>query len=87
MKIFTTKVASELLYSDEFRNSGCPDVFCIENISRTIEVQTSNDEIEEFSLDRCIEIDADMMADHIVDDLVDFLNQKRYLDSPIKDLK
>lgn len=87
MKTFTTKACADLLYSDDFRSNGCPDVFCIENISRTVEVQATDEEIQEFQTERCIEIDSDLMADHVVDELVDFLNQKRYLDLPIKDLK
>ena len=28
MQTYTTKVATDLLYADDFRSNGCPDVWC-----------------------------------------------------------
>jgi len=33
MQTFTTKGATDLLYADDYRSNGCPDVWCIQNES------------------------------------------------------
>jgi hypothetical protein len=84
MNTYTTKACADLLYSDDFRSNGCPDVFCIENVSRTVEVQATNDEIQEFQIERCIEVDSDLMADHVLNELIDFLLNKDYIAFKVK---
>jgi hypothetical protein len=39
MQTFTTKGATDLLYADDFRSNGCPDVWCIQNESGTVELE------------------------------------------------
>jgi hypothetical protein len=33
MQTFTTKGATDLLYADDYRSNGCPDIWCLQNES------------------------------------------------------
>jgi hypothetical protein len=46
MQIFTTKGATDLLYADDFRSNGCPEGWCLQNESGTIELETLTQEVE-----------------------------------------
>ena len=36
MQTYTTKRATDLLYADDFRSNGCPDIWCLQNESGTL---------------------------------------------------
>jgi hypothetical protein len=46
MQTFTTKGATDLLYADDFRSNGCPDVWCLLNESGTIELEATTEEVQ-----------------------------------------
>jgi len=39
MQTLMTKGATDLLYADDYRSNGCPDVWCLENESASIELE------------------------------------------------
>ena len=80
---FTTKEAGKLLYTDDSRSNGCPEVCFFENESRTFEIEATISEIEAFEQEKDIQIDSDVIPDALLDDLVEFLNVNRLLDKPI----
>ena len=45
---YTTKEAGRLLYSDDARSNGCPEVCVIENESKTFEVEATISEMDAF---------------------------------------
>jgi len=45
MQTFTTKGATDLLYADDYRSNGCPDVWCLLNESGTIELESTTDSV------------------------------------------
>ena len=87
MKTFTTIGATGLLYTDDFRNNGCPDVWCLQNESSTIELEALTCEVES-ALDVLeIEVESDVIPDHAMTDLIEHLNSARILDVPVSSKK
>lgn len=84
MITFTTKEAGKLLYSDDARSNGCPDVCFFENESKTFEVEATISEIEAFEQEMGVQVDSDVIPDSLLDSLVEFLNVNRLLDKPIR---
>ena len=80
---YTTKEAGRLLYSDEARSNGCPEVCVIENESKTFEVEATISEMEAFEQYIELDVDSDVIPDLLFDALVEFLNVTRLLDKPI----
>jgi len=39
MQTLTTKGATDLLYADYYSSNGCPDIWCLENESASIELE------------------------------------------------
>jgi hypothetical protein len=85
MTTYTTKSCTELLYSDDYRSNGNPDVVVVENESATVQVEATASEIEAFEASSSIPIDSDVLPDEVIDQLVEFLNLERFLDLPISD--
>ena len=63
MKTFTTKGYLDLPDEDEMRSNGCSDVVVLENESGTIQVQMTQDELEETG----IEVDSEVVTDELMD--------------------
>ena len=80
---YTTKEAGRLLYSDDARSNGCPEVCVIENESKTFEVEATISEMDAFEQEMEVQVDSDVIPDELLDSLVEFLNVKRLLDKPI----
>jgi hypothetical protein len=83
MQTFTTKGATDLLYADDFRSNGCPDVWALENESGTIELEALTEEVESAAEALEILIDSDVIADEVMTSLIEHLNSARVLDLPI----
>jgi hypothetical protein len=80
VKTFTTKGATDLLYADDFRSNGCPDVWVLENESGTIELEALTEEVE-LALEKLhIEIDGDVIPDELMTALIEQLNTSKVLD-------
>lgn len=83
MQTFTTKGATDLLYADDFRSNGCPDVWVLVNESGNIELEALTEEIETalelFELD----IEGDTIPDEVMTSLVEHLNSTRILDRAV----
>ena len=83
MQIFTTKGAAELLYEDDFRSNGCPDVWCLQNESGTIELEATTEEVQSALVELQLDIDSDVVSDGVMSALVEHLNSTRALDVPV----
>lgn len=84
MSTFTTKEYSKLPDADDMRSNGIPvDVVVLHNEAGTIELEAVQSEIEEFEHESGISIDADVIADAVMDSLIEFLNLNRLLDVPV----
>jgi hypothetical protein len=83
MKTFTTKGATDLLYADDFRSDGCPDVWCLENESGTVELEALTEEVELAAEALEILIDSDVIPDDVMTSLIEHLNSARVLDVPV----
>jgi len=83
MQTFTTKGASDLLYADDFRSNGCPDVWCLLNESGTIELEATTDEVNAAKEDLDFDIDSDVIPDEVMTALIEHLNSQRALDVPV----
>jgi hypothetical protein len=81
---FTTKEAGKLLYTDDARSNGCPEVCFFENESQTFEVEATISEVEAFEQYFEVDVDSDVIPDLLFDALVEFLNVNRLLDKPIQ---
>ena len=79
---YTTKAAVDLL-GDEGRSNGSTDLFVMENESKTIELETTTEEIERFQLENGIEIDSDTVTDEVMASIIEFLNAECLLAEPI----
>jgi hypothetical protein len=86
MQTITTKGATALLYTDEFRSNGCSDVWCLQNESHTVELEALNAEIESATTLMNIFIDSDLIPDEVMAGLIDRLNIDGVLDVPISPL-
>jgi hypothetical protein len=83
MQTFTTKGATDLLYTDDFRSNGCPDVWVLLNESGTIELEAMTEEVESAAEALEILIDSDVISDEVMTSLIEHLNSARVLDVPV----
>jgi hypothetical protein len=83
MQTFTTKGATDLLYADDFRNNGCPDVWILQNESGSIELEATTEEVQSALKELELGIDADLIPDVVMTSLIERLNSSRALDEPI----
>jgi hypothetical protein len=83
MQTFTTKGATDLLYADDFRSNGCPDVWVVLNESGTIELEALTEEIESAGRELEIEIGSDIIPDECMVSLIEHLNSARILDRAV----
>jgi len=83
MKTYTTKGATDLLYADDFRSNGCPDVWCLQNEAGTIELEALTEEIEAAANQLEIDVDGDVIPDEQMMSLIEQLNLSRSLDVPL----
>lgn len=83
MQTFTTKGATDLLYADDYRSNGCPDVWCLLNESRTIELEATTKEVQSALEELELEIDGDVIPDEVMTSLIEHLNSARVLDLPV----
>ena len=83
MQTFTTKGATDLLYADDYRSNGCPDVWCLMNESGTIELEATTEEVQSVLEELELEVDADVVPDEVMTALIEHLNSARVLDVPV----
>jgi hypothetical protein len=83
MQSFTTKGATHLLYADDFRSNGCPDVWVLLNESGSIELEALTEEVESALEELALEIDTDIIPDDVMTSLIEHLNTARQLDVPV----
>ena len=83
MQTFTTKGATDLLYADDYRSNGCPDVWCLLNESGTIELEATTEEVQSALEELELEIDGDVISDEVMTSLIERLNSARVLDVPV----
>jgi len=83
MQTFSTKGATDLLYAEDFRSNGCPDVWCLENESGTIELEALTEEVESAAEALEILIDSDVIPDEVMALIIEHLNSTRVLDVPV----
>lgn len=83
MQTFTTKGATDLLYADDYRSNGCPDVWCLLNKSESIELEATTEEVNSALEELELEIDDDVIPDEVMTSLIEHLNSARLLDLPI----
>ena len=69
--------------TDEGRSIGSPELWIIENESKTIELETTTEEIDRFQLEHGIEIDSDTVSDEVMASIIEFFNAERLLAQPI----
>ena len=69
--------------TDEGRSIGSPELWIIENESKTIELEATTEEIDRFQLEHGIEIDSDTVSDEVMASIVEFFNAERLLAQPI----
>ena len=79
MKTFTTKGYLDLPDEDEMRSNGCSDVVVLENESGMIQVQMTQDELEETG----IEVDGDVVLDDLMEKIVTALTEEGLLEVPL----
>ena len=79
MKTFTTKGYLDLPDEDEMRSNGCSDVVVLENESGTIQVQMTQDELEETG----IEVDSEVVTDELMEKIVASLTEDGFLEVPL----
>ena len=79
METFTTKGYLDLPDEDEMRSNGCSDVLVLENESGTVQVQMTQDELEETG----IEVDSEVVTDELMDKVVAALIEEGLLEQPI----
>ena len=83
MQTFTTKGATDLLYADDFRSNGCPDVWVLLNESGTIELEALTEEVESALEELDLDIEGDTIPDEVMTSLIEQLNSARALDVPV----
>lgn len=83
MQTFTTKGATDLIYADDFRSNGCPDVWVLLNESGNIELEALTEEVESALEELELEIDADVIPDEVMTSLIEHLNSTKVLDVPV----
>lgn len=83
IQTFTTKGATDLLYADDFRSNGCPDVWCISNESGSVELEALTEEVESALEKLELDIEGDTIPDEVMTSLIEHLNSARVLDLPV----
>lgn len=84
MNSYRTKLFSTLPDEDEIRSSGPPvDIFFVQNLSQTTELEAVVTDIEMFERESGKEIDSDTIDDNLMCQLIDFLNLNRLLEQPV----
>ena len=83
MQTFTTKGATDLLYADDFRSNGCPDVWVLLNESGSIELEALTEEVESALEALELDIDSDVIPDEVMTSLIEHLNSARQLVVPV----
>jgi len=83
MQTITTKGATALLYADDFRSNGCPDVWCLLNESGTIELEALTEEIEAAAEALEIFVDSDVIPDEVMTSMIECMNSTRILDRAV----
>ena len=83
MQTFTTKRATHLLYTDDFRSVGCPDVCVLENESGTIELEALTGEVQTTLEKLELGIDSDVIPDEVMIALIEHLNLTKSLDQAV----
>jgi hypothetical protein len=84
MQTFTTKGATDLLYADDYRSTGCPDVWCLLNESGTIELEATTEEVSSALEELELDINTDVVPDEVMASLIERLNSARVLDVPLR---
>jgi hypothetical protein len=77
MKILVTKAAGDLLDKDLETRSRQIGLVCVENESRTMQVNAAEDEIADFQRMTDKEIDSDIVPDAMLSELVSFLEDEK----------
>jgi hypothetical protein len=83
MQTFTTKGATDLLYAEDSRSNGCPDVWVLLNESGSIELEALTAEVESALEALEILIDSDVIPDEVMTSLIEHLNSAQVLDVPV----
>jgi len=83
MQTFTTRGATDLLYADDYRSNGCPDVWCLLNESGTIELEATIEEVQSALEELDLEVDSDVIPDDVMTSLIERLNSAQILDVPV----
>jgi hypothetical protein len=84
VRTFTTKAATDVLYADDFRNNGCPDVWCLQSESGAVELEALTEEVTSALEELELDIDSDVVPDAVMNALIEHLNSSRLLDVPVK---
>jgi hypothetical protein len=84
MQTFTTKAFSKLPDADEMRSNGPGgNALILQNVSATIELEATLDEVDSATAEHEIEIDADVISDEVMNIIIEHLNSSRLLDVPV----
>ena len=83
MRAFSTKGATDLLYADAFRSTGCPNVWVLLNENGSIELEALSEEVDSALEEIALDIDADVIPDEVMASLIEHLNTIRHLDVPV----
>lgn len=76
MKTLSTKGYLDLPDEDEMRSNGCSDLVVLENESGTVQVQMTQDELEETEID----VDSDVVTDDLMEKIVVALTEEGLLE-------
>jgi len=74
MKSFVTKGYLQLPDADEIRSNGCLDALLVENESKTIQLEATVEELEDFDLD------GDVIPDAVMDKVLASLSEDGLLE-------
>jgi len=83
VKTFATKGATEILYAEDFRSNGCPNVWLLKNESRSIELDALFEEVESAIQELEIEVDSDVTSDAVMASMIGQLNSTPVLDASV----
>jgi hypothetical protein len=80
MKILATKEGGKLLNEDLETRSRQLGLVVVENESGTVQINATEDEIDDFQRFSDKEIDSDVVPDSLLQELVDFLQREELLE-------
>jgi hypothetical protein len=80
VKILTTKSAVKALKKELGERARQMDLAVVENESGTLQVEATTDQIEDFERIEGKVVDSDVIADQLMDELVEFLRGKNLLE-------